>query len=243
MLKDKPSRIGMLACLLTLGMVTTSVADIVTTYTYDFSSGPEDASPGSASNSNPFATLSGFNTIASTEDQASTLPKNSGLQNGAAWVNCEIMGGSPGITGDCYQTFSLSTANWTDKISLNRLQFDLGNFGLGNPPSNGAWLQIDVHASTDGFASEDVALGSLRITQTGPFSNPSGTFDQSYTGEFQNVKNKTLEFRFISTSNLSDNGIETRLDNIQLTVTSVPEPSAAFLLGGVAVLGWIRRRR
>ncbi|MCH2183811.1 MAG: PEP-CTERM sorting domain-containing protein [Mariniblastus sp.] len=221
---------------------TLASADIVTTYTYDFSSGPEDASPGFASNSNPYATLSGFNTIASTEDQAGTLPKNSGIKQEAAWVNCEIMGSTSGIVGDCYQEFSISAANWTDQISLNRLQFDLGNFGLQGPVTIGGWLQIDVHASTDGFATEDVSLGSLRITQT-TFSSPSGSFDESFTGEFQNVKNKTLDFRFIATSNIDDNGIETRLDNIQLTITSVPEPGSALLLSGVALLGLIRRRR
>lgn len=218
-------------------------ADIVTTYTYDFSSGPEDASPGSASNSNPYVSFSGFNTIASTEAQGTTLPTNSGIRNGAAWVNCEIMGSTPGVIGDCYQTVSLSAVNWTDQISLNRLQFDLGNFGLSSPVTVGGWLQIDVHASTDGFASQDVFLGNLRITQTSPFSSPSGSFDESFTGEFQNVKNKTIDFRFVSTSNVDDNGIETRLDNVQLTITGVPEPTAGILLGGVAMLGMIRRRR
>ena len=236
----KSSFVKALAILMTC--VSFSFADVVTTYTYDFSSGPEDASPASASNTNPWTTVSGFDTIASTEDQANTLPTNSGIRNNAAWMNCEVMGSNPSITGDAYQGFSISTVNWTDSFTVDRLQFDLGNFGLGNPPSDGAWLQVDVRASTDGFASQDVFLGSARITQQGRFDSPSESFDASFTGTFDDV-NGTLEFRFISTSNVTDNGIETRLDNVALSISSVPEPSGLILLGGGSLLGLIRRRK
>lgn len=219
-------------------------ADIVTTYTYDFSDGIVDASQPTITVTNPYMTQSGFDTLASTTDQAGTLGENSGIKNGAAWVNMEIIGGAPGITGDCYQTVSFSTANWTDQMTLDRLQFDLSSFGMGGPPQQGVWLQIDVHASTDGFASEDISLGSLRITQTDRTSPPpAGSFDESFPTEFKNLNRTTLDFRFITTSNTFDNGVETRLDNVAFTFTAVPEPTSGILLTGVLLLGAIRRRR
>ena len=234
------SFVSALAVLLLCASV--SFADVVTTYTYDFSSGPEDASPASASNTNPWVSVSGFDTIASTEAQGTTLPNNSGIKFGSAWMNCEVMGSNPNITGEAFQDFSVSTVNWTDRFTLDRLQFSLGNTGLGAPPSDSAWLQVDVRASTDGFASQDLFLGSVRITQNGAFDNPSATFDESFSGVFDDVDG-TLDFRFVSTSNVTDNGIETKIDNVALTISSVPEPSGLILLSGGCLLGLIRRRK
>ncbi len=228
-----------------VALTSVASADILTTtYTYNFSDGIEDASQPSITVANPYMTQSGFDTLASTTDQAGTLAKNSGIANGAAWVNMEIIGGAPGITGDCYQTVSFSTANWTDQMTLDRLQFDLDSFGMGGPPQIGVWLQIDVHASTDGFATEDISLGSLRITQTQATQKPNpGQYDQFFPTEFKNLNRKTLDFRFITTSNTFDNGVETRLDNVAFTFTAVPEPTSGILLTGVLLLGAIRRRR
>ena len=126
-----------------VALTSVASADILTTtYTYDFQDNIEDASQPTTSVTNPYMTQSGFDTLASTTDQAGTLAENSGITNGsaasrAAWVNMEIVGGAPGITGDCYQAVSFSTANWTDQMTLDRIQFDLDSFGLGGPPQQG----------------------------------------------------------------------------------------------------------
>lgn len=105
---------------------------------------------------------------------------------------------------------------------------------------------LGVYTSKTGFTEGEHLLGLYRSgTNTGTFADNNGSSVSLAGTAFQNLTDETVEFRFLLGD---DSGATSRihvLDNIKLngTVTAIPEPTTAALLGlgGFALI--LRRRK
>jgi hypothetical protein len=110
--------------------------------------------------------------------------------------------------------------------------------------ATGSTLALDY-----GFATR-YAIAELRIDETGPtktaqayFKNTAGAEFTSamWTVDFDNTTNRFIELR-AQQSATGTNGTLVDIQMDSLTITVIPEPSAA-LLGGLGLLMLLRRRR
>ncbi len=229
---------------LMVSFVSIASADPTTTSTflYDFNS---NLNPAPASGSNPFVIASTYNATTPTDDGSAATDSrdpDSGVIGGMAFVATHDMFRAP----DTYQTFSVSTNashGGSEIVRLDSLSFDMSTFGFGPPLFGNQFVQIDVLASIDGFGTSS-NLGSILLDNSGGGDSSDSFFvDLSGAAQFHNLTNATIDFRFLYTSNLNDNGAEGRVDNISLQLTGVPEPGCFGVLGLVVVAGIGYRRR
>lgn len=252
-------RVLVAACglLIGLGWVSNGSADIVngetSVFVYDFSDGN---SAGSAfTGSNAYVTLTNFIAESPTEgSQPDSNPIDSGIggiSNRYAYVQTHITNSSNGanpptnpLSSEAYQTFSVVNLHPSNRFSLNSISFDMNHFGLGVPFNIGE-LKVNVWISNDGFATfTDVGGGTLeRLSNTSPTPSPINvSLDLSTFAEFQEISNN-VDIRLVYTDSFDDNQIETRIDNVSLSLTAIPEPVTLPLVGCVAIIGLMYRRR
>ena len=224
---------------------------VTSTFSYDFSDG---VSTGSApTGSNPYVSASGYVAESNTEgSQGNSTPVDSGISGGRAYMQTHITGSSDGsnppttpIDPDgAYQTFSLTSLDPSNRYSLNSISFFLDSLGFDTPFITGT-LKVEVQVSTDGFATSTV-VGSGELVKTGaaPVPGKTVTIDSTTFGNLQEITAAQTDFRLVYTDTFNDNGVETNVDDVALSVTAIPEPGSIALLSLVCVSSlWIRRRR
>lgn len=223
-----------------------STASITNTYLWDMSDGVSTGS--AATGSNMYAIANPYVAEANTEgSQGNSTASDSGINaSGRAFIATHITdgGGTPNIPADgSYQTFGVQALGPSVDLSLDFLEFDIDSVGFNTPFITGT-LEVDVYASLDGFATSTL-LGNAAIIKNSAASVPGFTasFNLSTFSNFQNVSNADVDFRMLFSDTFNDNGIETTIDNVRLTITTVPEPTGLGLLALVALGGLGFRRR
>ncbi len=249
--------IAALSVMFVVGWVSSSSADIVngetTSFIYDFSDG---ISTGSAfSGSNAYVTLTPY--VAESPTEGTQPGSNSidsgigGISNRYAYVQTHITNSSNGanpptnpLSSEAFQAFSVINLDPSNRYSLNRISFDMNHFGLGVPFNIGE-LKVNVWISNDGFTTyTDVGGGTLqRASSSSPTPSPINvSLDLTTFAEFQEISND-VDIRLVFTDSFNDNQIETRIDNVTLNLTAIPEPASLPIVGVVALVGVLRRRR
>ena len=230
------------ALALILSLSQGSTADIVSTFTYDFSTGDQDAS-GPQSGSNPYVMANPYVARANNEN----LESDSGIEAQQAVVYGHITPNPPGGPATTWQTFSATAINSGrfDVVSVG-FQYDLKGLIASSPFFTGI-MQVDLLGSIDGFATPGINLGSAQFVKDSSDVPPAMDLLFTVTDPtFQNVTG-TVDFRLAFTDTLTgaDNDSAHVIDNVALTVdgSMIPEPATGIVFGLMMVAGVLVRRR
>jgi len=158
-------------------------------------------------------------------------------------------GQAPG-THVLYQDFVVPTS-----FGSAQLRFDIfiGNRASGffipasldfSTPTLNQQARIDIlRGGTDPFSvsAADVLFGAYQTQTTDPLVSGYTTLNRDVTSVLAANAGQTLRLRFAEADNVFE--FQLGVDNISLTVTPVPEPSALVLCGVGLLIGLRRQRR
>ena len=180
----------------------------------------------------PFSIGNTFGTVAdpvnptSPSTGAGTYPGASGTGNIGNAVNI-------GALNTATSAFYSVTFTPSSGFSIQLADLDFGTRSTGTGPQGYA-----LRSSVDGFAT-DVLTGTIA-------NNSNWSFKDNTFGVFTGPLGVAVEFRlytFGGTGSPTSGTINSRLDDISISVDAIPEPSAAVaLVGGVGLIGLLRRR-
>ena len=114
---------------------------------------------------------------------------------------------------------------------------DLTNLDFGNRSTSTGPKAYALRTSLDSFAS-DVFTGTLLSDGVWTYKDNSVSLSSTTPGEAVTLR----LYMYNGAGNPGNNTINGRIDDVTMTITAVPETSAA-LLGALGVLGMLRRRR
>jgi hypothetical protein len=154
----------------------------------------------------------------------------SGDPDGALQFATNINGNSPSVGTPQYFHFTVSNGG-ANPLSLGNLSFNAASSGDTGVRKIDVYYRIDSGALTllgsSGDMSTSVAFTSLDLSTVSIAAS------------------STIEFRFFGDSQSTSLGRDLAIDDINLTATAIPEPSAFAALAGLGALGLVvaRRRR
>jgi len=146
-----------------------------------------------------------------------------------------------GNIGNAYSTGSLSTARGYIEFTVTPsagFTFSLSDMDFGARSTSTGPQGYALRSSADSYATD---IFSVTVANNSVWTLKDNTF----TAFESAVAGEAVTFRLFGyngTGSPGNNTINGRIDDISLTITAVPEPSAAFL-GGLGVLCLLRRRR
>jgi hypothetical protein len=204
--------------------------------------------PQSAPTSNSFSglTVTGFSqnnnngttapfgtTSASTAYTTAAGFANSGSTN----IGAAVLTGTLNTGTSTYFAFSFSLS------SSSTLSYTISDVSFGSRSTTTGPQTLSLYASTDGFTSDFTSLGSITVP------NNSVWTAQDFSGLSTLLANddSTLSFRIYGSGVVGSPSAGTatwRIDDVAVTLTEVPEPSATTLgiLSGLAALVIWKRR-
>lgn len=226
------------ACALTLGL-TSAQAALLGEYTFD---------------SNSAAATNVASVVDMSAWDATTGTSTGTISAGSAFINASETPGNNNInpaTPTSYHAFSFTVQNLGvgETLSITSISGDFfGNIHGGTSGNSGH--RIALFSDQVGYTDNGDRIGDeVWIDKNPATARPESiSFDISTitTSALSNLSNdEVVEFRFYFSDSSSNSLVNSRLDNIKLNGTVIPEPGSYALLGGCLALAWVmvRRRR
>ncbi len=208
-----------------------------------------------------------FNGLTTSTNNGTTYVPSSGSQSGTASLTVGVNSSDNAGTNRGINSFGGSATNALNSdptgqaLAIQGSSLETGSVVANNGATltfqfstigfEDAVLSFATQRTGTGFNSNQVAYSTNGSTFTdfGSTYNPatsfgSGaglqTFDLSSINTLDNVAAVYLRITLGGATNISGNN---RFDNIQINATAIPEPTSAAVLGSLALLSMLRRRR